>query len=133
MTMTEKKKEEVILNYMKMLELSREEAEELWLFDNDKSDNEEADALTQKVKDNKIMGTIHGAGHEKTSKSAETGEKKPRTRKDNLEKAEIIAKIFEFVANFTENAQITNKERQIAFKIGDNEYELTLVAKRKKK
>jgi hypothetical protein len=29
--------------------------------------------------------------------------------------------------------EITNKERQIAFKIGENAYELTLVQKRKPK
>ena len=32
-----------------------------------------------------------------------------------------------------ENVEITNKERQIAFKIGENAYELTLVQKRKPK
>jgi hypothetical protein len=31
------------------------------------------------------------------------------------------------------DVEITNKERQIAFKIGENAYELTLVQKRKPK
>ena len=35
--------------------------------------------------------------------------------------------------NACENVEITNKERQIAFKIGENAYELTLVQKRKPK
>jgi hypothetical protein len=35
--------------------------------------------------------------------------------------------------NACENVEITNKERQIAFKIGENCYELTLVQKRKPK
>jgi hypothetical protein len=30
----------------------------------------------------------------------------------------------------TENVEITNKERQISFSIGDQKYELTLVQKR---
>jgi hypothetical protein len=32
-----------------------------------------------------------------------------------------------------ENAEITNKERQIAFQIGEDKFELTLVQKRKPK
>ena len=32
-----------------------------------------------------------------------------------------------------ENLEITNKERQIAFKIGENSFEITLIQKRKPK
>ena len=35
--------------------------------------------------------------------------------------------------NACKNVEITNKERQIAFQIGENNYELTLVQKRKPK
>jgi hypothetical protein len=35
--------------------------------------------------------------------------------------------------NACENVTITNAERQISFKIGENDYELTLVQKRKPK
>ena len=34
-------KEKTILNNMEILEITREEAEELWAFDNDEIDNEE--------------------------------------------------------------------------------------------
>lgn len=82
---------------------------------------------------------------EKASKKARsTGTKQPtaykftkRERKENTTKAAIIAEIAHFL---TENAEIgckmveiTNKERQIAFKVGENAYELTLVQKRKAK
>lgn len=133
MRAAERKKEETILHYMKTLSLTREEAEELWLFDNDKIDNEEVDKLTQKVKENKIMGSIHGAGHDKTAKTAEKPTKRGRPHKENSEKANIIAKIADFLSTFVENVVILNKERQISFNIGENEYELTLVAKRKPK
>lgn len=133
MRASERKKEETILHYMKTLSLTREEAEELWLFDNDKIDNEEVDKLTQKVKDNKIMGSIHGAGHDKTAKTAEKTTKKGRPRKENGEKTEIIAKIAEFLKTFVENVVIINPTRQISFNIGENKYELTLVAKSKNK
>lgn len=60
-----------------------------------------------------------------------------RSRKENPTKGGIIAEIAQFLAENSqfavENVDITNKERQIAFKIGDNSYELTLVQKRKPK
>ena len=60
-----------------------------------------------------------------------------RSRKENPTKASIIAELAKFLTETSENAcemvEITNKERQIAFKIGENAYELTLVQKRKPK
>lgn len=60
-----------------------------------------------------------------------------RTRKENPTKASIISELAKFLEHDSENAcvevNITNKERQIAFRIGDNSYELTLVQKRKPK
>ena len=60
-----------------------------------------------------------------------------RSRKETPTKAGIIAEIAKFLAenseNACENVEITNKERQIAFKIGENCYEFTLVQKRKPK
>ena len=60
-----------------------------------------------------------------------------RSRKENPTKAAIISEIATFLAenseNACENVEITNKERQIAFKCGENLYELTLVQKRKPK
>ena len=60
-----------------------------------------------------------------------------RSRKENPTKGAIIAEIAKFLAenseNACENVEITNKERQIPFKIGENAYELTLVQKRKPK
>ena len=60
-----------------------------------------------------------------------------RSRKENPTKAAIIAELAKFLTETSENAcemvTITNAERQIAFKIGENDYELTLVQKRKPK
>lgn len=62
---------------------------------------------------------------------------KPRERKANPTKGGIIAEIAQFLteksAFAVENLEITNKERQIAFKIGENNYEITLIQKRKPK
>lgn len=60
-----------------------------------------------------------------------------KKRKENPTKQAIIAKIAKFLQENSENAcvnvEITNKERQIAFQIGEDSYELTLVQKRKPK
>jgi hypothetical protein len=60
-----------------------------------------------------------------------------KTRKENATKGSIIAEIAQFLGENVqlscELVEITNKERQIAFRIGENDYELTLVQKRKPK
>ena len=60
-----------------------------------------------------------------------------RERKANPTKGGIIAELAKFLENdsefATKSVEITNKERQIAFKIGDDAFEVTLVQKRKPK
>lgn len=60
-----------------------------------------------------------------------------RERKPNATKGGIIAELAKFLtarsAFDIQNLIITNKERQIAFSIGEDSFELTLVQKRKKK
>ena len=60
-----------------------------------------------------------------------------RSRKENPTKGGIIAELATFLTEnsefATENVEITNKERQILFKIGDETFELTLIQKRKPK
>lgn len=84
---------------------------------------------------------------EKTKKKPVESEKKGGTaynfdtstkkRKENPTKSNIISAIFQFLTEIStlcpENVEITNKERQIAFTIGENAFELTLVQKRKPK
>lgn len=84
---------------------------------------------------------------EKPADSAEKGTKKGGTaynfdtstkkKKENPTKANIIALLATILTEngdfSAENVEITNKERQIAFTVGDNSFELTLVQKRKPK
>ena len=84
---------------------------------------------------------------EKKKKTADSGEKKGKTannldatgqkQKENPTKANIIAlkaTILPENGDFcAENVENTNKERQIAFTVGENALELTLVQKRKPK
>ena len=60
-----------------------------------------------------------------------------RERKPNATKGGLIAELATFLSENSEfsveNLQITNKERMIAFQIGDERFELTLIQKRKPK
>ena len=59
------------------------------------------------------------------------GQPTERKRKENPTKATIISEIARFLTeNGYEMVEITNKERQIALKVGENAFELTLVQKR---
>ena len=70
----------------------------------------------------------------KTGTRSTTGAKIERKHKDNPTKGAIIAEIAQFLAEKGyESVEITNKERQIALKVGEITYELTLVQKRAKK
>lgn len=61
-------------------------------------------------------------------------EKVKREREPNLEKREIINEIFAFCQkNGYEMVEIGNKEREITFKIGENNYSLTLTKHRNTK
>ena len=75
--------------------------------------------------------------HTGTRKTPTVYQFKQRERKPNATKGGIIAELAEFLTNQSEfsiqDLQITNKERQIAFKIGAESYEITLVQKRKSK
>lgn len=70
----------------------------------------------------------------KTGTRSTTGAKIERKHKDNPTKGAIIAEIAQFLTEKGyESVEITNKERQIALKVGEIAFELTLVQKRAKK
>ena len=60
-----------------------------------------------------------------------------RSRKENATKGGIIAELADFLEKNSEiaikNLEIVNKERIIAFSVGDDKFELTLSQKRKPK
>lgn len=119
--------------HMKTLGLSRDEAIQLVLDDKaiDKGEKMEFD-LTPEQK--KVAKKYTGTGTKKrTVYKFDTA----KSKKENPIKQTIIAEIEQFLlkndAICAEMVEITNKERQIAFKIGENDYELTLVQKRKPK
>ena len=75
--------DEEIKKNMEILDLSEEEAIQLYLEDEGYLENEEVAELTKKAKDSGIMSTIHGAKAEKPKAKVE------RERKENPTKERI--------------------------------------------
>lgn len=112
----------------KILDISEEEAIHTWLVDNDYETDAEADELTEKAKKSGIMHTIHGAKAENSIKK----ERKPREKKENPLKKEIIDTIFTALSE-KYNAKVTNAEKYIDFSIDGLEFTVNLVQHRPKK
>ena len=100
---------------MELLELTEEEAIEMWLEDEGYLDNEEQIELTQKAKESGILSTIHGAKAEKVEKK----EKKPKTVKISEEKQELFKIILENLQENFENVEVLNQNKLISIKIND--------------
>ena len=121
--------DEVIDDMMEKLDCSLAEACEGYLFDHDLIKSEEEEKITEKVKKSGISRTIHQAKGEKK-------ERKPREKKENPLKKEIIQAIFTGIAeniNVDGEILITNDEKYIDFNVNGREFTVNLVEHRKKK
>lgn len=117
-----------ISRIMRSLKCSRSEAEEI-LAEDRKIDRGEL-----------VDFDLSPEEHKRAMKNANTGTKSPKSEKtarkpkENPTKEGVVAEIAQFLAEKGYNSvEITNKTRQIGFKIGEDAYELTLIAKRKPK
>ena len=114
---------------MDKLDCSIADACEMWLSDHDVIENEQVEELTKKATKNRITATIHNAKGEKK-------ERKPREKKENPLKKEIIQAIYTAIADeitSSDHTFIRNDEKYIDFTIGDREFTVNLVEHRKKK
>jgi hypothetical protein len=133
MTKKEKEYEELIESHIKHLGCTREEAIDIIETDKviDKGGRTQYDLSKE---DEKLAMKMSGVS-ERKAKSADN--MRGKVRAENPTKSGIIAEIAEYLKEncgfACENVEITNKERQIAFKCGENSYEFTLVQKRKPK
>ena len=111
---------------MKVLELTKEEAIQLWLEDNGFEENEEQNVLDEKAKKVKVN---HGAGDSGKSKTA-----KPRTVVVSDEKKELFTEIFSNLTNiYGKNAKIEKENKLIIVKIADRTFKIDIIETRKKK
>ena len=133
MALKEKDKQAWIDKNMKLMGWTQEEAESVWEADRaiDKGERVDFDLSPEQEKEAKKYMNV---GTRKVPTNYKFDQRK---RKENPTKAGIIAELATFLAenseNACENVEITNKERMIAFKVGENCYELTLTQKRKPK
>lgn len=111
---------------MNGLGVSKEEAIECWLEDNDYLEpDEETQALNEKAKKNKID---HGIAYKKAEKKAP----KPKVVSDS--KKEIFEVIWNAIhENFGENAKITTENKYIDVENDGLSYTINLVEHRKPK
>lgn len=114
--------------YMKNLDLTKEEAIQMYLEDEGYETNEEQEILCQKAKDNRITATVHQA---KATCAKKT--QKERVKKENPTKEMVIAETAEMLKAIAENVEITNKTKLITFELNGNKYEFNLIEKRKPK
>lgn len=120
--------ESQIERIMNGLRCSREEAEQI-LADDKAIDRGERMSFDLDKETEKQAKKWANTGTRQT-----TSEKTERKRKENPTKATIIAEIANFLTEKGyEKVEITNKERQIALKVGENAFELTLIQKRQPK
>lgn len=115
---------------MTNLDIDKEEALLTWLEDEEYLVNDEQEELTNQAKANKSVKVI----------DAKTAEVKPekktakeRVRKENPTKEMVISEIAKLLPNFAENVNIENAGKLITFTIGEDEFKIDLVQKRKKK
>ena len=120
-----------IKSTMKALDLTREEAIEMWMDDHD-IDQGKAKDFDLDPEKQKVVKEMTKAGGKARAK-----ETKPRERKPNDEKRTIIQDLNDFLVNSCQDyinlVEIVNVEREITFKIGENAYSLTLTCHRKPK
>lgn len=134
MTKKEKEKKEKVEKIMRLLDCTEEEALDVIATDEiiDKGGRTQYDLSKEKEKEALKMSAVK----DRKAKNQKEN-KRGKIRVENPTKSGIIAEIAEYLkenCGFTcENVEITNKERQIAFKCGENSYEFTLVQKRKPK
>lgn len=107
-----------IEKYVKKLDISKEEAIEMWLDDNDYTENEVVEQLTEKAKSVRR--------YEKSDKA-----RKPSTkeRKVDAEKGYLLSILMEAIKNEDCIDSVKN-EAEFSFRHGENSYTVKLVKHR---
>ena len=124
---------EEIKKNMKLLELSEDEAIEMYLEDEGYLDNEEQTELDKKAKESGILQTIHGASADKKERKKPA----PRTVKVSDEKKELFAEIVANLECFAEETngkvKVEKENKLIIFEINGKTFKIDLIEQRAKK
>lgn len=115
-------KEKTIQLYMSKLDLSREEAEQMW-------QDEQEDNLPDLTAEQKAVAKEMAQADRKKESTPRKRERKP-----DDDKRELIKKLKELLDSVAgEVCKVTNPEREIEFNYNNNRYRLTLSKPRKEK
>lgn len=109
------------------LDLTLQEAIDLWLEDNALQVNEEQEALDKKAKENRITATIHEARADKPKRERKT------VKKEDATKESIIKALAETLEGIATDVKIENVGKLITFKLNEDTFKLDLVRQRKPK
>ena len=110
---------------MKFLDLTKEEAIEMWLEDNDYEVNEEQNALDEKAKKVKIN---HGAS---AIDKSEQKEKKPRVVKISDEKQALFCEILSNLEDVYPNSvEVVKENKLLTVKIGGKTFKIDIIEQR---
>ena len=109
-------------NLMTTLELSKEEAIETWLDDNDYTSNEEVEELSKKAK-----------AIRRYEKSDNERKKTTRERKVDEEKKRLLLDVKTLLEGLGANVTNIKNEAEISFLFGENDYTFKLIKHRPKK
>jgi hypothetical protein len=120
--------EDRIAKLMKSLGCSREEA--LQVIEDDKRIDKGEKLFELSAEQKKVAKESCATG---TKKKTVYKFDSAKSKKKDAEKEDFIAKLHEIVAEFTENCEIANANREITFNLGENEYSLVLTKHTKKK
>ena len=115
---------------MKSLDLTKEEAIQMYLEDEGYLDNEEQLELDKKAKESGIMRTIHEAKDIEKEKKKTT---KPKTVKVSDEKQELFADILENLQENYEKVEVLKQNKLIQVQIGEKIFKIDLIEQRPKK
>lgn len=115
-------KEKTIQLYRSKLDLSREEAEQMW-------QDEQEDNLPDLTAEQKAVAKEMAQADRKKESTPRKRERKP-----DDDKRELIKKLKELLDSVADEVcKVTNPEREIEFNYNNNKYRLTLSKPRKEK
>ena len=109
----------------KNLDLTQEEAIQVWLEDNEYEINEEQEELHQVAKKVKINHDARAVAPQK--------DKRERTVKISDEKQELFTQLKDFLTENFEKVSVLKENKLFEVKIGDKTFKLDLIQQRDKK
>lgn len=105
---------------------SRQEAVNLWLYDNNYIASAEAEALTEQAKENKILHKARSDVKQKTQRE--------RVMKEDKTKENIVDAIANLLPSLNAtNVAVTRKGKLITFQVEGDEFSIDLIRHRQKK